>query len=94
MVTTDYGPFIAPSDVRLRRLLREIAAIAQLQAMQQSEAFEKAAIEAGKSHPYGCFLFEAAEKKSWPATSDQHGGFAREGQPPLRQRRLRQPVLS
>jgi hypothetical protein len=49
MVTTDYGPFIAPSDVRLRRLLREIAAIAQLQAMQQSEAFEKAAIEAGKS---------------------------------------------
>ena len=48
-VTTDYGPFIAPSDVRLRRLLREIAAIAQLQAMQQSEAFEKAAIEAGKS---------------------------------------------
>ena len=27
-VTTDYGPFIAPSDVRLRRLLREIAAIA------------------------------------------------------------------
>jgi hypothetical protein len=33
----------------LRRLLREIAAIAQLQAMQQSEAFEKAAIEAGKS---------------------------------------------
>ena len=49
MVTTDYGPFIASSDVRLRRLLREIAAIAQLQAMQQSEAFEKAAIEAGKS---------------------------------------------
>src|SRR5579863_5551321 len=48
-VTTDYGPFIAPSDVRLRRLLREIAAIATLQAMQQSEAFEKAAIEAGKS---------------------------------------------
>jgi hypothetical protein len=45
-VTTDYGPFIAPSDVRLRRLLREIAAIATLQAMQQSEAFEKAAIEA------------------------------------------------
>jgi hypothetical protein len=49
MVTTDYGPFIAPSDVRLRRLLREIAAIAQLQAMQQTDAFEKAAIEAGKS---------------------------------------------
>ncbi len=48
-VNTDYGPFIAPSDVRLRRLLREIAAIAQLQAMQQTEAFEKAAVEAGKS---------------------------------------------
>jgi hypothetical protein len=48
-VTTDYGPFIAPSDARLRRLLREVAAIAQLQAMQQTEAFEKAAIEAGKS---------------------------------------------
>ncbi len=48
-VNTDYGPFIAPSDVRLRRLLREIAAIAQLQAMQQTDAFEKAAVEAGKS---------------------------------------------
>ncbi len=48
-VNTDYGPFIAPSDVRLRRLVREIAAIAALQAMQQTEAFEKAAIEAGKS---------------------------------------------
>jgi hypothetical protein len=48
-VATDYGPFIAPSDARLRRLLREIAAIAQLRAMQQTEAFEKAAIEAGKS---------------------------------------------
>jgi hypothetical protein len=48
-VNTDYGPFIAPSDVRLRRLIREIAAIAQLQAMQQTEAFEKAAVEAGKS---------------------------------------------
>ena len=30
-------------------MLREIVAIATLQAMQQSEAFEKAAIEAGKS---------------------------------------------
>jgi hypothetical protein len=48
-VSTDYGPFIAPSDVRLRRLIREIAAIAQLQAMQQTDAFETAAIEAGKS---------------------------------------------
>ncbi|MGA8192442.1 MAG: hypothetical protein WB902_03635, partial [Acetobacteraceae bacterium] len=27
-VTSDYGPFVAPSDVRLRRLIREIAAIA------------------------------------------------------------------
>jgi hypothetical protein len=49
IVTSDYGPFIAPSDTRLRRLLREIAAIAQLQAMQRTDAFEKAAIEAGKS---------------------------------------------
>ena len=49
VVTSDYGPFIAPSDARLRRLLREIAAMAQLQGMQQTEAFEKAAIEAGKS---------------------------------------------
>lgn len=48
-VNTDYGPFIAPSDVRLRRLLRETAAIAQLQAMQRTDAFEKAAVEAGKS---------------------------------------------
>jgi hypothetical protein len=48
-VNSDYGPFIAPSDVRLRRLLREIAAIASLQAMQQTDAFEKAAVEAGKS---------------------------------------------
>ena len=49
IVTSDYGPFIAPSDARLRRLLREIAAVGQLQAMQQTDAFEKAAIEAGKS---------------------------------------------
>jgi hypothetical protein len=48
-ISTDYGPFIAPSDTRLRRLLREIAAIAQLQAMQQTDAFKQAAIEAGKS---------------------------------------------
>ena len=48
-VNSDYGPFIAPSDVRLRRLLREIAAIAQLQAMQQTDAFKQAALEAGKS---------------------------------------------
>ncbi len=49
MVNTDYGPFIAPSDVRRRRLVREIAAIAEMQAMQRTDAFEKAAVEAGKS---------------------------------------------
>jgi hypothetical protein len=48
-VTSDYGPFVAPSDTRLRRLIREIAAIAQLKAMQESDAFKKAAAEAGKS---------------------------------------------
>ena len=48
-VTSDYGPFAAPSDARLRRLIREIAAISQLKAMQQTDAFEKAATEAGKS---------------------------------------------
>jgi hypothetical protein len=48
-VTSDYGPFIAPSDVRLRRLIREIAAITQLKAMQEPDAFKKAAAEAGKS---------------------------------------------
>jgi hypothetical protein len=48
-VTSDYGAFTAPSDARLRRLIREIAAIAQLQAMQESDAFKQAAAEAGKS---------------------------------------------
>jgi hypothetical protein len=48
-VTSDYGPFVAPSDTRLRRLVREIAAIAQLKAMQQTDEFGKAAAEAGKS---------------------------------------------
>jgi hypothetical protein len=38
-VTSDYGPFIAPSDARLRRLIREITAIAQLKAMQETDAF-------------------------------------------------------
>ena len=47
--TSDFGPFTAPSDARLRRLIREIAAIAELKAMQQTDAFQKAAIEAGKS---------------------------------------------
>jgi hypothetical protein len=48
-VASDYGAFVAPSDARLRRLIREIAAIAQLKAIQQTDAFEKAALEAGKS---------------------------------------------
>lgn len=48
-VTSDFGAFSAPSDARLAKLIREIAAIAQLRAMQQTDAFEKAAIEAGKS---------------------------------------------
>ena len=48
-VVSDYGPFVAPSDARLRRLIREIAAIAQLKAMQETDAFKQAAAEAGKS---------------------------------------------
>jgi hypothetical protein len=48
-VASDYGPFVAPSDSMLRRLIREIAAIAQLKAIQQTDALEKAAVEAGKS---------------------------------------------
>jgi hypothetical protein len=36
-------------EVGLRRLIREIAAIAQLKAMQETDAFEKAAVEASKS---------------------------------------------
>jgi hypothetical protein len=47
-VTSDYGPFSPPSDARLRRLVREIAAIAELQKIHQSDAFAKATIEAGK----------------------------------------------
>src|SRR5271166_4428485 len=47
-VTSDYGPFSPPSDARLRRLVREIAAIAELQKIHQSEAFAKAAVDAGK----------------------------------------------
>lgn len=47
--TSDFGPFTAPSDARLRRLIREISAIAELKQMQQTDAFQKAAIEAGKS---------------------------------------------
>jgi hypothetical protein len=47
-VTSDYGPFTAPSDARLRRLIREIAAIAELQKVHQSDAFAKATVEAGK----------------------------------------------
>jgi hypothetical protein len=47
-VTSDYGPFTATSDARLRRLVREIAAIAELQKIHQSDAFAKATVEAGK----------------------------------------------
>jgi len=47
-VTSDYGPFVAPSDARLRRLIREIAAIAELQKIHQSDAFAKATLDAGK----------------------------------------------
>jgi hypothetical protein len=47
-MTSDYGPFTAPSDARLRRLVREIAAIAELQKIHQSDAFAKATVEAGK----------------------------------------------
>ena len=47
-VTSDYGAFTAPSDARLRRLIREIAAITELQKIHQSDAFAKATIEAGK----------------------------------------------
>jgi hypothetical protein len=48
-VTSDYGAFVAPSDARLRRLIREIAAIAQLKAIQETDAFKGAALDAGKS---------------------------------------------
>lgn len=48
-ITSDYGPFTATSDARLRRLAREIAAITQLKAMEQTDAFGHAALEAGKS---------------------------------------------
>ena len=47
-VTSDYGTFAAPSHARLRRLIREIAAIAELQRIHQSDAFAKATVEAGK----------------------------------------------
>jgi hypothetical protein len=47
-VTSDYGAFTATSDARLRRLIREIAAIAELQKIHQSDAFAKATVEAGK----------------------------------------------
>jgi hypothetical protein len=47
-VTSDYGPFTATNDARLRRLIREIAAIAELQKIRQSDAFAKATVEAGK----------------------------------------------
>src|SRR5262249_47503218 len=47
-VTSDYGSFHPPSDARLRRLVREIAAIAGLQKIHQSDAFAKATVDAGK----------------------------------------------
>jgi hypothetical protein len=47
-VTSDYGAFAPPSDARLRRLIREIAAIAELQKIHQSDAFANAAVAAGK----------------------------------------------
>jgi hypothetical protein len=48
-VTSDYGQFVAPSDAGLRRLIREIGAITQLKRVQETDAFGKAAMEAGKS---------------------------------------------
>jgi hypothetical protein len=47
-VTSDYGAFVAPSDARLRRLVREIAAITELWKIHQSDAFAKATVEAGR----------------------------------------------
>lgn len=47
-VTSDYGAFSPSSDARLRRLIREIAAIAELQKIHQSDAFADAAVAAGK----------------------------------------------
>jgi hypothetical protein len=47
-VTSDYGPFTPTSDARLRRLVSEIAAIAELQKIHQSDAFAQATVEAGK----------------------------------------------
>jgi hypothetical protein len=47
-VTSDYGAFTASSDARLRRLIREITAIAELDKIHQSDAFAKATVEAGK----------------------------------------------
>ena len=46
---SDYGQFVAPSDAGLRRLIREIAAITQLKEVQETDAFGRAAMEAGKS---------------------------------------------
>jgi hypothetical protein len=47
--TSDFGDFTAPSDTRLRRLIREIAAIAELKQITQTDAFAEAAKEAAKS---------------------------------------------
>jgi hypothetical protein len=48
LVTSDYGLFTPPSDARLRRLVREIAAISELKKIRQSDAFAKATVDAGK----------------------------------------------
>jgi hypothetical protein len=47
-VTSDYGSFSPSSDARLRRLVREISAIAALQKIHQSDAFAQATVNAGK----------------------------------------------
>jgi hypothetical protein len=52
-VTSDFGAFAPPSDARLRRLVREIAAIAELEKIHQSDAFAKATVEAGKGAVQG-----------------------------------------
>src|SRR5271165_3458743 len=47
-VTSVFGAFAPRSDAQLRRLVREIAAIAELKKIHQSDAFAKATVAAGK----------------------------------------------
>ncbi len=47
--TSDYGHFDVSSDTKLRRLVREIAAIAELKKVEDTDAFAGAAAQAGKS---------------------------------------------